>query len=161
MAMANSSSDHSARASRAVGLPGHANQVVVGEIAVGKFITMVYLVIDPRGMVDCASAGHPAPRLVLADGRVEPLECGGLALGIDAPQTYEPVRAELPSGAAVVLYTDGVIEARRGSDLFGSDRLDVLLAERAGEPAQAIADESSAPAAHTREATWATTVRSS
>jgi serine phosphatase RsbU (regulator of sigma subunit) len=118
----------------------HANQVVVGEIAVGKFITMAYLVIDPRGTVDCASAGHPAPRLVLADGRVEPLECGGLALGIDAPQTYEPVRAQLPPGSAVVLYTDGVIEARRGADLFGSERLDALLAARAGEPAQAIAD---------------------
>src|SRR6185503_20405923 len=73
----------------------HANEVVVGEIAVGKFITMAYLVIDPRGTVDYAIAGHPEPRLVLPDGRVEPLRCGGLALGIDAPQTYEQVRAEL------------------------------------------------------------------
>ena len=118
----------------------HANDVVVGEIAVGKFITMAYLLIDPRGTVDCASAGHPEPRLVLPDGRVESLRCGGLALGIDAPQTYDPVRAELPPGSAVVLYTDGVIEARRGADLFGSERLDALLAERAGRPAQEIAD---------------------
>ena len=118
----------------------HANDVVVGEIAVGKFITMAYLLIDPRGTVDCASAGHPEPRLVLPDGRVESLRCGGLALGIDAPQTYDPVRAELPPGSAVVLYTDGVIEARRGADLFGSERLDALLAERAGQPAQEIAD---------------------
>jgi len=50
------------------------------------------------------------------------------------------VRAQLPPGSAVVLYTDGVIEARRGADLFGSERLDALLAARAGEPAQAIAD---------------------
>jgi serine phosphatase RsbU (regulator of sigma subunit) len=118
----------------------HANEVVVGEIAIGKFITMAYLAIDPKGTVDCASAGHPEPRLVLPDGRVEPLRCGGLALGIDAPQTYDPVRAELPPGSAVVLYTDGVIEARRGADLFGSERLDALLAERAGRPAQEIAD---------------------
>ena len=118
----------------------HANDVVVGEIAVGKFITMAYLLIDPRGTVDCASAGHPEPRLVLPDGRVESLRCGGLALGIDAPQTYDPVRSELPPGSAVVLYTDGVIEARRGADLFGSERLDALLAERAGRPAQEIAD---------------------
>ena len=41
---------------------------------------------------------------------------------------------------AVVLYTDGVIEARRRGELFGSERLDALLAEHAGEPAQAIAD---------------------
>jgi hypothetical protein len=50
------------------------------------------------------------------------------------------VRAELPPGAAVVLYTDGVIEARRGADLFGSERLDALLADHAGQPAQEIAD---------------------
>src|SRR5207302_3975637 len=74
----------------------HANDVVVGEIAVGKFITMAYLTIDPRGEVACASAGHPLPRLVLPVGRVEGLSCGGLALGIDASQTYEEVRAELP-----------------------------------------------------------------
>ena len=118
----------------------HANDVVVGEIAVGKFITMAYLLIDPRGTVECASAGHPEPRLVLPDGRVESLRCGGLALGIDAPQTYDPVRAELPPGSSVVLYTDGVIEARRGADLFGSERLDALLAEREPQPAQEIAD---------------------
>ena len=64
------------------------------------------------------------------DFHPEHVECGGLALGIDAPQTYEQVRAELPSGSVVVLYTDGVIEARRGSDLFGSER----LGERAREP---------------------------
>jgi serine phosphatase RsbU (regulator of sigma subunit) len=118
----------------------HANDVVVGEIVLGKFITMAYLVIDPQGAVDCASAGHPEPRLVLPDGRVEPLRCGGLALGIDAPQTYDKVHAELPPGSSVVLYTDGVIEARRGPDLFGSERLDALLSERAGQPAQEIAD---------------------
>src|SRR3954462_51274 len=49
----------------------HANDVVVGEIALGKFITMSYLVFDVRrGIVRCASAGHPAPRLVQPDGSV-------------------------------------------------------------------------------------------
>jgi serine phosphatase RsbU (regulator of sigma subunit) len=118
----------------------HANEVVVGEIAVGKFITMAYLLVDPAGSVECASAGHPEPRLVLPDGRVEPLRCGGLALGILAPQTYEQVREELPPGASVVLYTDGVIEARQGADLFGDERLDALLAAHADRPAQEIAD---------------------
>ncbi len=117
-----------------------ANEVVVGEIAVGKFITMVSVVVDPRGEVLCASAGHPEPRLVLPGGRVEPLRCGGLALGIEAPQTYEQVRAELPPGAAVVIFTDGVVEARQGSDLFGIERLDAVLAEWHDRPAQEIAE---------------------
>src|SRR5207302_6530307 len=46
-----------------------ANDVVVGEIAPGKFITMVYLLIDAqRGLVVGAGAGHPPPRLVAAAG---------------------------------------------------------------------------------------------
>jgi serine phosphatase RsbU (regulator of sigma subunit) len=118
----------------------HANDVVVGEIAVGKFITMAYLTIDPGGEVLCASAGHPEPRLMLPDGRVETLPAGGLALGIDSAQTYEQVRAELPVGGAVVLYTDGVVEARTGRELFGFERLDALLAAHATEPPQAIAE---------------------
>jgi sigma-B regulation protein RsbU (phosphoserine phosphatase) len=119
----------------------HANEVVVGEIAVGKFITMAYLTVDPSGELRCASAGHPVPRLVHPDGTVTGLECGGLALGIDAAQAYEQVRAELPPGGAVVLYTDGVIESRRGRDLFGQERMDDVLAANASQPAQVLADE--------------------
>jgi serine phosphatase RsbU (regulator of sigma subunit) len=118
----------------------HANDVVVGEIALGKFITMVYLTIDPGGEVACASAGHPAPRLVLPDGRVDVLQCGGLALGIEASQQYEQVRASLPPGAAVVLYTDGVIESRASHELYGTERLDEALAARAGLGAQELAE---------------------
>jgi serine phosphatase RsbU (regulator of sigma subunit) len=118
----------------------HANDVVVGEIAVGKFITMAYLTIDPGGEVLCASAGHPEPRLVHPDGRVEGLQAGGLALGIDAAQMYEQVRADLPVGGAVVIYTDGVIEARTGRELFGIERLDAVLAASAPSAPQAIAE---------------------
>jgi serine phosphatase RsbU (regulator of sigma subunit) len=118
----------------------HANDVVVGEIAVGKFITMAYLTIDPRGEVLCASAGHPEPRVVSPDGRVAGLSAGGLALGIDAQQTYEQVRAELPVGGAVVIYTDGVVEARTGHELFGIERLDAVLSAHAADPPQVIAD---------------------
>ena len=118
----------------------HANEVVVREIQPGKFITMAALVVSTDGSVVVASAGHPEPRVVHSDGRIEALRCGGLALGIAEEQEYETVRAQLEPGAAVVIYTDGVIEARHGRDLFGVERLDALLGARAGEPAQALAD---------------------
>jgi phosphoserine phosphatase RsbU/P len=116
-----------------------ANEVVVGEIALGKFITMAYVTVDPAGEVLCASAGHPASRIVHAGGEVSVLEAGGLALGIEASQRYEQVRATLPPGASVVLYTDGVIESRRGRELFGTERLDQALAAHAALSAQEIA----------------------
>jgi serine phosphatase RsbU (regulator of sigma subunit) len=118
----------------------YANDVVVGEIAAGKFITMVYVTVSADGGVVCAGAGHPAPRLVYPDGTVGSLDCGGLALGIDPAQTYEQVGATLPSGGSVVLYTDGVIESRAGGELFGTERLDALLAAQAGASAQELAD---------------------
>ena len=89
------------------------------------------LVFDAAaGEVACASAGHPPPRLVLPDGTVESIPARGLALGIDAPQEYETVTLPFPPGAIVVVYTDGVIEARSGGEQFGVERLDALLAER-------------------------------
>ena len=118
----------------------HANEVVVGEIAVGKFITMVYLTVDREGQVLCASAGHPEPRLVRPDGTVTGLVLGGLALGIIEGQQYDQVGAEVPKGGSVVLYTDGVIESRRGRDLFGTQRMDDLLSAHATKPAQVLAD---------------------
>jgi serine phosphatase RsbU (regulator of sigma subunit) len=123
-----------------------ANEVVVGEIAPGKFITLVYILIDGRkGEVAAAGAGHPSPRIMGAGGSVTGLEVRGLVLGIEPAQHYEEVRATLEVGGAVVLYTDGVIEARRDSELYGVERLDRLLAERhdlsANELAQAVLDD--------------------
>ena len=117
-----------------------ANQVVVGEVAPNKFITMLYLTVDPAtGAVACGCAGHPWPRLLTPAGEVRVLEARGLALGIDPGQTYDELRADLPAGGAVVLYTDGVIEARRDGEIYGDERLDALLAAQATLPAAQLA----------------------
>jgi serine phosphatase RsbU (regulator of sigma subunit) len=117
-----------------------ANDVVCDEIAAGKFITMLSVVVDgARGELACASAGHPEPRLVLSDGAVQPLATGGLALGVEREQAYPETRAALPTGAAVVLYTDGVVEARRNGDFYGAERLDQVLAANAALPAAELA----------------------
>jgi serine phosphatase RsbU (regulator of sigma subunit) len=123
-----------------------ANEVVVGEIAPGKFITLVYMLIDGgKGEVAAAGAGHPPPRIVAADGSVTGLEARGLVLGIEPNQQYEEVRATLDVDGAVVLYTDGVIEARRDSELYGVERLDRVLSERrdlsANELARVVLDD--------------------
>jgi phosphoserine phosphatase RsbU/P len=124
---------------------GSANEVVVDEVGEGKFVTMVYLTVDGQtGELACASAGHPVPRLVRPDGSVLELAASGLALGIARDQAYPEAREPLLPGSAVVLFTDGVIEARREGELFGHARLDRLLAEnrelRASDLAQAVVD---------------------
>jgi phosphoserine phosphatase RsbU/P len=108
-----------------------ANEVICSEIASGKFISMSYVVVDGvSGNVAGASAGHPSPRIVLSDGTTRSLDVRGLVLGIDGGQEYVEAYAELPPGASLVLYTDGVVEARRDGELYGDDRLDALLAKR-------------------------------
>jgi serine phosphatase RsbU (regulator of sigma subunit) len=117
-----------------------ANDVICSEIGAGKFISMSYVVVDGAGgRVAVASAGHPAPRIVLPDGSTRSLEARGLVLGIDSGQEYAEAYADLPPGAALVLYTDGVVEARRNGELYGEDRLDALLAERHESAASALA----------------------
>ena len=117
-----------------------ANDVVVEEVAVGAFITMAYLTADAHGLIACASAGHPRPRLVRNGGAVEELACGGLALGIAEDQTYGEVRFELQPGEAVVVYTDGLVEARRDGELYGVARLDAALMAAGPAGAQQLAD---------------------
>jgi serine phosphatase RsbU (regulator of sigma subunit) len=118
-----------------------ANDVVVDEIAPGKFITMTYVTVDgATGGVACANAGHPAPRVVLPDGTVRGLESHGLILGIDAGQEYDEARDTLPTGGSLVLYTDGVVEARRDGELYGTERLDALLAAEHALPPRELAE---------------------
>jgi serine phosphatase RsbU (regulator of sigma subunit) len=117
-----------------------ANDVVSSEIAPGRFITMVELVIDAaKGEVACAGGGHPQPRLVLPDGTVTAIPATGLALGIESAQEYETVTVAFPPGAIVVAYTDGVVEARRGGELYGVARLDEVLAKGRALPPRELA----------------------
>jgi sigma-B regulation protein RsbU (phosphoserine phosphatase) len=121
-----------------------ANEVVCDEVEEGKFVTMAYVTLDPEtGELACASAGHPNARLVSAAGVVE-LAATGLALGIAPDQRYDEARETLEPGSAVVLFTDGVIEARRDGQLYGDERLDRFLEEHrelsAPELARAVVD---------------------
>jgi len=117
-----------------------ANEVVAGEIGFGKFITLVYVLVDPVvGEVSCANAGHLSPRLVGEDGEIVELGAGGLALGVDPGQTYEQTAVAFGSGSALVLYTDGLVERRRGKELYGTGRLDEVLARGRELPAKQLA----------------------
>ncbi|HEX2433306.1 MAG TPA: SpoIIE family protein phosphatase [Gaiellaceae bacterium] len=117
-----------------------ANEVVVDEVHEGKFVTMIYVTLDlSTGELVCASAGHPNARVIRADGTVVELSAHGLALGIEPDQEYAEAREILPPGSAVVLLTDGVMEARLEGELYGERRLARLLAERREEPAADLA----------------------
>jgi len=104
------------------------NEVAVGELSGGSFVTMACLTVDPgSGEVRAASAGHPPARLLAPDGAVSRLAPRGLALGVEADQRYEEVQATLEPDAALCLYTDGLVEARRDTEPYGDERRDAAL----------------------------------
>jgi serine phosphatase RsbU (regulator of sigma subunit) len=118
-----------------------ANEVAIGELAGGTFVTMVCVTVDPAtGDICAASAGHPPMRVRSPDGTVSALAPSGLALGIEADQRYEQDSANLPPGAALCLYTDGLIEVRRDGVQYGIERLDAALAAGRDLTAQQLAE---------------------
>jgi len=77
------------------------------------YATCLCAVLDPAAS-SCvvAKAGHPPPVLALPDGRTElPDLPAGLPLGL-AAGSFETLRIDLPPGAVLALYTDGLVESR-------------------------------------------------
>ncbi|HUE56819.1 MAG TPA: PP2C family protein-serine/threonine phosphatase [Candidatus Udaeobacter sp.] len=69
------------------------------------------------------NAGHNHPVLRRANGDTETLQVGGLPLGIDANASYETASIELRTGDALILFTDGVVEAfNESGEEFGNER---------------------------------------
>jgi sigma-B regulation protein RsbU (phosphoserine phosphatase) len=109
------------------------NRILCGRIAEDRFISFFYCILDSElGTLTFANAGHHPPILVRSDGSVERLKSGGPVLGVFADGAYSQQRVIIGAGDRVVLFTDGITEARDAADEeFGEDRLaDLTRAHR-------------------------------
>jgi len=100
------------------------NGLLVEDFPAGRFVTMVYAVLDPaRRKLLFASAGHLQPLLVTG-GQARFVETEkGIPLGI-GPGDFSQMEVDLPPGARVVLYSDGITEAENGEqEEYGAERL--------------------------------------
>ncbi|MEE9414638.1 MAG: PP2C family protein-serine/threonine phosphatase [Acidimicrobiales bacterium] len=92
-----------------------------------EFISLVVVVFDTEaGTLRYASAGHPTTWL-WHDREVQPLDYTGPLLMLDPDATYFSREIELEHGDFVVLYTDGLAEARSGDTQFGEDRIAQII----------------------------------
>jgi PAS domain S-box-containing protein len=117
----------------------HVNGLLLQEPAHEPLVTVLLLVLDTTtGQGELCSAGHPPPAHVSARG-VRLLEPAfGAPLGaFDEP--YRQTTFELAPGEALVLFTDGVTEARCDGEQFGEERLQQALAGSGAEDSQALA----------------------
>ena len=92
----------------------------------GMFVTAVLGVLDPKsGDFEYAIAGHNLPLLRRgANGEVENLKKGGIAMSVIENAEYEDHCTVLKSGDSLLLYTDGVTETfSPGEEAFTESRL--------------------------------------
>ncbi|MFE1410020.1 SpoIIE family protein phosphatase [Streptomyces sp. NPDC085524] len=113
----------------------------LGERAGVTGATCLYAVYDPvSGHCVMASAGHPGPALVHADGRVEfPELSAGLPLGVGG-MPFESSALQLPEGSRLVLFTDGLVEDRDRDFDTGLHLLAEILSRPGRDPDQACSD---------------------
>ena len=118
------------------------NRILVENSLDDQFMTAFLGIWKPvEARLDFVTAGQDFPRCWRQSRRaVETVSNRtGLPLGISPNETYELSRVNLDQGDALVMYTDGLVEARNPKgEKFGVARIDALIKDRALEGAEAI-----------------------
>jgi sigma-B regulation protein RsbU (phosphoserine phosphatase) len=133
-------------------LLGHVNRHLCAKQIESSFVTafLAFYQASTRELV-YARAGHNPPLLVSTRAASDAGTGGGsrsvlaalkdavgLPLGIDSDATFNEERLTLAPGQAVVLYTDGITEAKNAAgDLFGVEGIEAALAD-CGEGARSL-----------------------
>ena len=103
-----------------------------------EFVSLVTVTLDQAAStLRWASAGHPAAWL-WHDGEVKPLRATGPLLTLDPNAGYTSREVALEPGDLLLLYTDGLAEARRGEELFGEERIAAAIRRDPGVEADVL-----------------------
>ncbi|HEX6907815.1 MAG TPA: GAF domain-containing SpoIIE family protein phosphatase [Terriglobales bacterium] len=117
------------------------NRLLLNDFPVGRFVTMLYAVLDPAARtLSIANAGHPWP--LLANGSAAQVVSGanGLPIGF-AQENFAQTRIALAPGARVLFYSDGISEAENVSGEDYSSRLLQLLNSGSDVCAERVLDD--------------------
>jgi len=122
---------------------GLINDLVSENITDGKFITFCWAILNnDAAAIEYVNAGHNPP-LLIRNGKIRKLEKGGMILGVmKTVQPYESEIVKLEKDDIIVLFTDGISEAKNTKDEeFSDDRLEKLVLQLSERPAAGILDE--------------------
>jgi phosphoserine phosphatase RsbU/P len=108
----------------------------------GMFVTMIYVVLETdTGRISWVNAGH-LPPIIMDETSARMLgdtEKTGPPLGILPDAAWGVSGMRLPPGKGVLLYTDGIVEARNADGrMFGSNRLKRMAVRYSGDPAALV-----------------------
>lgn len=118
---------------------------LLGRSAAGRdrYVTAVAASLrrsDDHVRVDVALGGHPCPLVVRSNGSVEALGTTGPIVGWAPGAAWASTTGALGSGDALVLFTDGLLEAIAGRGATDDAQLRHVLARNRGRSASEIAD---------------------
>lgn len=118
-----------------------ANSVLCSrQVELGSFVTVFLIIIDLcRGSITYAGAGHPPAFICRSDGAIDSLEIGGLPLALFEAQQFSEHKDHLDPGDKLVMYTDGISEARHESQMLDLEGLRRMLLDNAHQHADELA----------------------
>jgi serine phosphatase RsbU (regulator of sigma subunit)/pSer/pThr/pTyr-binding forkhead associated (FHA) protein len=112
---------------------GQVNRHIYDHGAEGRFVTLLVIMLDPLAHeLTIANAGHPRALVRRSRGDVEQIACegGGPPLGSFRDAIFQVSTVRLEAGDVVLLYSDGVTDAKdKDGQFFGTERLMAELAE--------------------------------
>lgn len=123
-----------------------ANQILQNNIAKKNFISALYGVIDiEKEELHIARAGH-CPALIVRDGQVIEFKPGGIGLGLSFKENFSATMEEqtikLVANDTIVLYTDGITEAKNDKfEDFGDKRFSDILIKHSQKSSDEIANQ--------------------
>jgi len=119
-----------------------ASRILYHDLSASDLMITVFVVQwnGAEGVLSYANAGHNPPFLWrAAKGAIEALDADGMIIGVRDDTSFEPKTARLEKGDVLLLYTDGIIEAKNArGEMFGEARLQEALAECAALSADEI-----------------------
>jgi PAS domain S-box-containing protein len=109
-----------------------------------RYCTLVFALlraVDGSLEMTLSLAGHHPPLVVRSAGTVEEVGRLGTALGLLEEVELHDSHITLRPGDLVCMFTDGLVEARDGMELFGSERVATILSRLRDEPPEDVATE--------------------
>ena len=133
---------HAPIADRPSDLMDRINRALLRRAIEARFATMCYCALSSDGRLRYSNAGQEPPVVIREGGRLEPLEVGGPVLGLLSIAMYDEGDIQLFPGDVVVLFSDGVTEARDAAGTeYDRPRLLAALSEAHGHDAARVLED--------------------
>lgn len=106
-----------------------ANRVFCESALAGLYATVICGIAKSDGEVEIHNAGH-CPAIVSGKGGLLRIESTGLPLGMFCDLDFSGTRVQLEAGDTLLLYTDGLSEARKGDEEYGVERVTTVVRQQ-------------------------------